>query len=130
MKTIPSAILFCLLWSVDIAHGADKPEPITFSEAEILIYLMPASQEVRKQGFDVGWDVSRLGDPDQFQFFVFNAKRKCPEGCSVTVGNFSVNRHTAEVTSSDTGAIVTDQELSGVQTILRRAHHLDLWKSN
>lgn len=129
MKAITSAILFSLLWSMEGAYGPDKAEPITLPEAEILIYLMPASQELRKQGFDVGWDISRSQNPDMFQFFVFNAKRKCPEGCSVTIGNFAVNKHTAEVTSTDTDTVLTSPELSGVQAILRREHHLDLWKS-
>ena len=130
MKKTTSVILLFVLWNTGVARGEDKPEPITMSEAEILIYLMPASQELRKEGFDVGWDVAGSQDPDQFQFHVFNAKRKCPEGCSVTVGHFSVNRHTAEVTDTDMNATVTNQEFSGVQTILRSAHHLGLRKSN
>ena len=102
-------LLICLglVGSVKCAWTTDPPEPITLSEAEILIYLMPVCQQLRQQGFDVSWDLERSSDhADSFRFQIFNAKRKCPKGCSVTVGYFAVNKRTAEVQNLDTEKIL------------------------
>ena len=110
--------------------GAEPPEPISLSEAEILIYLMPASQELRKQGFDVGWELEQtFPGSNSFHFLVYNAKRKCT-GCSVTIGSFAVNKNTADVEDLDLGVPVTNQEIRGVQAILRKQHHLVLNRSH
>lgn len=123
---IQTLIFLSFIGSTRCVWATELPEPITLSEAEILIYLMPASQELRRQGFDVGWELERSSDrgPDSLHFWVYNAKRKCPEGCSVTIGSFVVDKRTAEVKNVDTKEAVTNQEIRGVQAILRREHHL------
>jgi hypothetical protein len=108
------------------APHAALPEQIAPYEAEILIYVLPQAQELRKQGMDVGWeqDMSpKLNQRDFYTYWVVNSKRPNVEG-SVTVGYFSVNRHTAEVWN-DNNEQVDTSELAGIERILRRAHHID-----
>jgi hypothetical protein len=38
------------------------PEQIAPDEAEILIYLLPQAQELRKQGMDIGWELQTSPD--------------------------------------------------------------------
>jgi len=115
-----AVLISFLLITFTPASAGDTKQPLSRTEAEILIYLMPVSKALRKQGFDVGWEVREAAE--SFDFWVYNSKRKCPEGCSVTVGNYSVNKYTSEVTSEDLGKSVSNQEMRGVQRIIRRAH--------
>ncbi len=127
MKLVLRLMIFLtLVGNIKFAWTTELSEPLTLSEAEILIYLMPASRQLRQQGFDVGWDLERasIQGADSFRFQVFNAKRKCPEGCSVTIGYFGVDKHTAEVEDLDAHKVVTNEEIRGVQAILRKEHHL------
>jgi hypothetical protein len=106
---------------------AFKPESIALHEAEILIYIMPPAQEVRKQGWDIGWELQTspdLNQEDYFVFWVVNSKRPNVNG-SVTIGYYSVNKHTADIWDDNFGSFVKGTELEGVQAILRRAHHID-----
>lgn len=107
--------------------SAFKPEPIALYEAEILVYIMPAAQGVRKQGWDVGWELQTspdLNQEDYFVFWVVNSKRPNVVG-SVTIGYYGVNKRTADVWDDNFGKFVEGKELKGVQAILRRAHHID-----
>jgi hypothetical protein len=100
---------------------------ITFHEAEILIYVMPAARTVREQGMDVGWEKSaapELNHEDYFFFWVYNSKRQ--GSGSVTIGHFAVDKRNAEVWDFMTGERVSSVELGGVQRILRRAHQVKL----
>ena len=109
------------------AKVATSPEQIDSHEAEILIYLLPEAQELRKRGMDVEWELqasSKLNQRDFYTYWVFNSKRPNVEG-SVTVGYFSVNKHTADVWDDDNENVVDVVELEGVERILRRAHHID-----
>lgn len=111
------------------AKLATSAEQIAPYEAEILIYLLPQAQELRKQGMDVGWELQtspKLNQRDFYTYWVVNSKRPNVEG-SVTVGYFSVNKHTAEVWDDNNEKVkVPDAgELEGVERILRRAHHID-----
>jgi hypothetical protein len=107
--------------------SAVKPELIALHEAEILIYIMPVAQEVRKQGWDIGWELQTstdLNQEDYFVFWVVNPKRPNVNG-SVTIGYYSVNKHTADIWDDNFGKFIEGAELEGVQAILRRAHHID-----
>src|SRR5208282_5971655 len=97
-------------------------EEIATREAEILIYLLPQAQELRKQGMDIRWELQtspKLNQRDFYTYWIVNSKRPNVEG-SVTVGYFSVNKHTAEVWDNDNEKVVETGELQGVQRILRR----------
>jgi len=99
----------------------DEQTKLSRTEAEILVYLMPVSQQLRRQGFDVGWEIRQ--DGDWLHFSVYNSKRKC-KGCSATVGNYTVNASTATVTDDDLNKVVSGREMRGVKAILRRAHRI------
>jgi len=120
-------VLSILSWSAGPLADSFKAESITLYEAEVLIYLLPEAHEVRSQGMDVGWEQQQspsLNLDDFFVFWVVNAKRKDVHG-SVTIGFFSVNKHTADIWDNDLGDFVATPELQGVQRILREAHHID-----
>lgn len=107
--------------------AATPPERIALHEAEILIYLLPQAQELRNQGMDIGWELETSPEVNQQNFYTFwvvNSKRPNVQG-SVTIGYFSVNKHTAEVWDDDREKLVSSSELEGVQRILRQAHHID-----
>jgi hypothetical protein len=111
------------------AKLATSAEQIAPHEAEILIYLLPQAQELRKQGMDVGWELQtspKLNQPDFYTYWLVNSKRPNVEG-SVTLGYFSVNKHTAEVWDDNNEKVKVPEagELEGVERILRRAHHID-----
>ncbi|MGA6957701.1 MAG: hypothetical protein WBY73_21500 [Candidatus Acidiferrales bacterium] len=102
-------------------------EQIAPYEAEILVYLLPQAQELRKQGMDVGWEIQtspKLNQRDFYTYWVFNLKRQNVEG-SVTIGYFSVNKHTAEVWDNGNEKVVAAEDLEGVERILRRAHQIN-----
>lgn len=128
-------ILVSLLLSLTFVRNAGSETPplaapsgeIALHEAEILIYLLPQAQELRSQGMDIGWELQtspKLKQKDFYSFWVVNSKRPNVQG-SVTVGYFSVNKHTAEVWSNDKEKTVSSAELEGVEKILRMAHHID-----
>ena len=76
---------------------------------------------------DIGWELQtsdKLNQRDFYTFWVINSKRPNTAG-SVTVGYFSVNKHTAEVWDTNSDRVVGAAEIEGVQRILRRAHHID-----
>ena len=109
------------------AKLAASAEQIAPYEAEILLYLLPQAQELRKQGMDVGWELQtspKLNQRDFYTYWVFNLKRQNVEG-SVTIGYFSVNKHTAEVWDNGNEKVVDAEDLEGVEKILRRAHLID-----
>ena len=103
-----------------------QPEHVALHEAEILVYLLPQAHDIRNEGMEIGWELQtspKLNQEDFYNFWVFNAKRKHVHG-SVTVGYFSVNKHTADIVDA-LGKFVASPELEGVQRILREAHHID-----
>jgi hypothetical protein len=108
------------------SQGAGPSEQISQTEAEILIYLLPEAQQVRADGMDIGWHLETspaLNQRDFYTFMVFDATRR--NAGSVTIGFFAVNKWSAEVWDVDLGRLVSSTELRGIQTILRRAHHVD-----
>ena len=106
---------------------AASAEQIAPYEAEILLCLLPQAQELRKRGMDVGWELQtspELNQRDFYTYWVFNSKRRNVEG-SVTIGYFSVNKHTADVWDNGKEKVVDADDLEGVEKILRRAHQID-----
>src|SRR5882672_8227397 len=74
---------------------------ITISEAEDLINLLPATKELRAEGMDVKWDVQAvptMNNRDYYFFWIYNATaQKERDIGSISVGNYAVNKHTADV---------------------------------
>jgi len=110
-----------------LAAPQAQSEPLSQTEAEILIYLLPEAHQVRQEGMDIGWELqtgSAWNQKDFYGFWVVNAKRK--NVGSVTIGFFSVNKHTAEVwDDTPSPKRVNNVELRGIQKILREGHHID-----
>lgn len=137
LQNLFGAFFICstLFWAAPEAvphspQSGGQSELLALHEAEILIYLLPDAQEVRKQGMEVGWELQTGPDFDQKDFFVFwvvNATRPHVHG-SRTLGYYAVNRHTADVSDFSIEAVnqfVLSKELEGVRRILRKAHHID-----
>ena len=92
-------------------------------EAEILIYLLPPAAIIRKEGWEVGWQLEtdpKLNNKDFYNFWVYNAKR--PSHGSVTIGYFSVNKHTGDVWDEENQEFVQSEEVSRVQALIRKGH--------
>ena len=111
---------------------------ITIDEAKGLINLLPAIKELRAKGMVVKWDVqtgATMNDNDYYFFWIYNvtAQRQRDIG-SISVGNFAVNKHTAdmrawqvsnEVFHGDDGVLVTTTELEQLQEEFRKKHGID-----
>lgn len=112
---------------------------ITCSEAEELIKLLPVTKELRTKGMDVKWDVQAvptMNNQDYYFFWIYNATaQKERDIGSISVGNYAVNKHTADVRAwqvsqdvsyGDDGVLVTTNELERLQEELRKRHGIDL----
>lgn len=107
---------------------SSQPEMLSLTDAEILIYLLPEARETRKNGMDIGWEIEtqpKLNSADFYNFWVVNKERQGHMG-SVTIGYFSVNKHTADIWDRVSDKLINpDEELLGVQRILREGYHID-----
>jgi hypothetical protein len=117
----------------------ENPSPtITIDEAKGLINLLPATKELRAKGMDIKWDVQAvptMNNRDYFFFWIYNATaQKERDIGSISVGNYAVNKHTAdvrvwhvsnEVFHGDDGALVNTNELERLQEELRKKHGIN-----
>jgi hypothetical protein len=122
-----------------LAFGDGRAAPtITISEAEDLMNVLPATKELRAKGMDVKWDVQAvptMNNTDYYFFWLYNVTaQKQRDIGSISVGNYAVNKHTADVrvwhVSEDTsygddGVFVTTNELERLQEELRKKHSID-----
>jgi hypothetical protein len=111
---------------------------ITLKEAEDLINLLPVTLELRTKGIEVKWDrqsVPTMNNIDYYFFWIYNvtAQRARDIG-SISVGNYAVNRRTAdvrvwhvsdEVSFGDDGSLVTSNGIEQLQEELRKKHGID-----
>ena len=122
------------------AIGSDESvsATITCTEAEELIKLLPVTRELRAKGMDVKWDVqtgATVNDKDYYFFWIYNATAQGQRDIgSISVGNYAVNKHTADVRAwqvsnevfhGDDGVLVTTTELERLQEELRKKHGID-----
>ena len=111
---------------------------ITIAEAEGLINLLPVVKELRAKGMDVKWDVQAvptMNNTDYYFFWIYNATaQKARDIGSISVGNYAVNKHTADVrvwqvshdvSYGDDGVLVTTNELERLQEELRTKQGID-----
>lgn len=104
-----------------------SPTLITLPEAEILIYIMPDSKEVRKLGQDVTWltdsQAVSMSVYDGTDYYIFWVTSSGPSQGSNSVGYYAVNKHTADVLLLGAGypRMVISKELEGVERLFRRA---------
>jgi hypothetical protein len=121
-----------------VHRDANLSPTIAVEEAEDLINLLPATKELRAKGMDVKWDaqaVPTMNNRDYYFFWVYNvtAQKERDTG-SISVGNYVVNKHTADVRvwqvshdvfHGDDGVLVTTNELERLQEELRKKHGID-----
>lgn len=131
-----TAAFFVLLFFVGVrsqdqqtlATQSPQAEPLSLTEAEVLVYLLPRAREVRRQGGRIGWEVETgpsQNTTDFYNFWVVDNKQQGHIG-SVTLGYFSVNKHTADVWDQVSDKVISpDEELQGIQKILRDGHHIN-----
>jgi len=102
-----------------------QPKSLSLAEAEILVYLVPDADQVRKAGCDVEAEWQRSSKLDQTNFFTFWLLRRGKKvGCSawpIDVSYFSVNKRTGSVWDDmPEPHRVTSPTLNGVLKIIRR----------
>jgi len=124
--------------SASAAGNASKSPIITLQEAEQLIDLLPVVKELRAKGMAVKWETQAartMNDKDYYFFWIFNATaQKRGDIGSISVGDYAVNKYTADVRiwqvsdhvfEGDDGVLVTATDLEGRQKELRRQHNID-----
>ncbi len=129
----PLAALLCLsclggalLQSQGTIPPESSPSDTSLTEAEILIYVLPDSQVVRKQRGDISWEVEAGPAQNTKDFYTFYVVGPIAEGeASSTIGHFSVNKHTADVWDTVFNKLTVGADLAGIQKILREGHHID-----
>jgi len=122
----------------EIDGDENVPATITSTEAEELIGLLPVTKELRAKGMDVKWDVQAvptMNNQDYYFFWIYNVNaQKERDIGSISVGNYAVNKHTADVRAwqvshdvsyGDDGVLVTSNELERLQEELRKRHGID-----
>ncbi len=124
---------------VSDADGDTNLSPtITTEEAADLIALLPVTKELRAKGMDVRWDVQAvptMNNRDYYFFWIYNATaQKERDIGSISVGNYAVNKHTADVrlwqVSNDVfhgedGVLVAANDLERLQEELRKKHGIN-----
>jgi hypothetical protein len=118
--------------------NANSPQTITIEEAASLLDVLPITKDLRAKGMIVKWDTQSVGtmnNKDYYFFWVFNATaQKAGDIGSISVGNYAVNMHTADVRVwkvshdvyyGDDGTLVPAKELQQLQDELREKHGID-----
>src|ERR1700683_4466838 len=136
--TLVVAISFVSASGQRINEGANPSPAITSAEAGNLINLLPVVEELRAKGMDVSSDLRAVPDMNNtgyYFFWVYNkTAQKQGEIASISVGNYAVNKRTAdvrvwsvseEVFHGDNGALITSKELDRMQAELRTKHGID-----
>ncbi|HTQ59508.1 MAG TPA: hypothetical protein VMI32_04750 [Candidatus Solibacter sp.] len=143
-KSVRALILVSLcLVPINLAFGDDPATPsgpttITIAEAEALLNLVPVIQDLRAKGIIVKSEmqsVSTMNNKDYYFFWIYDATaQKQRDTGSISVGNYAVNKHTADVRvwqvsndvfHGDDGVLVATSELARLQEELREKHGIN-----
>jgi hypothetical protein len=124
--------------NASVHRDANLFPTITVEEAEDLINLLPATKELRAKGMEVKWDVQAvptMNNKVYYFFWIYNVTaQKARDIGWISVGNYAVNKHTADVrvwhvsddvSYGDDGVLVTTNELERLQAELRKKHCID-----
>jgi hypothetical protein len=131
VKTLRNILAFLSLFlcfgakKVPVSHSVRPPEcnnsELKQYEAEILLYLLPQSEAVRRGGGKVAWQVETTANQrDFYSFYVYDLKGSAYG--SPTIGHFAVNKHTAQVWNSVEDELVESDDLSTVERIIQTGH--------
>jgi hypothetical protein len=107
-----------------LSRAGSLPGPTLLApyESEILIAILPSVVDARKARSDVRWVAGRQTPTDDcVSFRAYFAHTSTP---SNLVGNFSVNRHTAQVFDLGTRNAIMSKDLEAIQAILQSEHHV------
>ncbi len=124
-------------------RGPGSSPTITLAEAEDLLKLLPVVRELRAKGMVLKWDVQDVPDMnnrDYYFFWIYNVTaQKASNTDDISVGDFAVNKHTADVrvwqvsqdvSYGDDGVLVTSNELERLQNELRITHGIGVAQVN
>src|SRR5260370_4784333 len=123
--------------STGVNAEQEQAPTITVLEARGVINLLPVVKEIRAKGTAVGSEarpVPRMNNTDYYFFYVYDVKAAQAHDPSQGIGNYAVNKHTADVrvweVSSEVffgndGALVTSDELEQFQEELRKKYGID-----
>ena len=117
----------------------EEPPKITVPEARDLLNLLPIIKELRAKGTTVAPEananiVPNMNNSDYYFFYIYNVKLAQQHDPSQVIGNYAVNKHTADIraweVSTDTflgndGILVTSNELDQLQEELRKKYGID-----
>jgi hypothetical protein len=136
-RAFPSAMAFAP-GRAQADDNANLPQTITTAEAASLLEVLPVTKDLRAKGMVVNWDkqsVATMNNKDYYFFWVFNATaQKASDTSSISVGDYAVNIHTADVRVwrvshdvfyGDDGTLVLAKELQQLQDDLREKHGID-----
>ena len=131
---IVAAIVAIAASLIGVTPALETPDAqrksLSLEEAEILVYLVPDADPVRKAGCDVEAEWQRSSKLDQTNFFTFWLVRTGKKvGCStwpIDVSYFSVNKRTGSVWDDmPESHRVTSSTLNGVLKIIRRRNGIN-----
>jgi hypothetical protein len=123
--------------STRINAEQEQAPTITVLEARGVINLLPVVKELRAKGTAVGSEarpVPRMNTTDYYFFYVYNVKLAQEHDPSQGIGNYAVNKRTAdvrvwevstEVFFGNDGVLVTSDELEQFQEELRKKYGID-----
>ena len=136
-RAFPSAVAFASV-PAQTDHNTSLPQTITTEEAATLLDVLPITKDLRAKGMVVKWgtqSVATMNNKDYYFFWVFNATaQKSGDIGSISVGDYAVNIHTADVRVwqvshdvfyGDDGTLVLAKELQQLQDELREKHGID-----
>lgn len=120
-----------------VTANQENAQTITVLEARGVINLLPVVKELRAKGTAVRSEarpVPRMNNTDYYFFYVYDVKAAQAHDPSQGIGNYAVNKHTADVRVSEIstevffgndGALVTSDELEQFQEELRKKYGID-----
>lgn len=124
--------------AVDLSHDGSLPFTINVNEAEELISLLPAIRELHNKGMEMKWEAQPVPTKNNGDYYFFRIYNITAQGAgdmgSISIGNYAVNKHTADVrvwevsdkvSLGDDGAFVTTNEIERLQEKLRKRHGID-----
>jgi hypothetical protein len=124
--------------AADLSHDGSFAFTINVNEAEELISLLPAIKELHTKGMEVKWDAQPVPAKNNGDYYFFRIYNVTAEGAGdmgpTSVGNYAVNKHTADVrvwqvsdkvSFGDDGAFITTNEIERLQEKLRKRHGID-----
>jgi hypothetical protein len=100
------------------AHAREKRPCISLDGAKLRLFLLPDSHAARERGSEIGWLVNKGSSKgDVYNITLVGAVSPADE--SNPLGNYTVNKFTAEIKDVGSEQVIDSKELSGVWRLLR-----------